>query len=61
MKCKKHPKYGAIRRPRTACEVCWRMYIEGHPKPLIEAGCFWDKSKSKFRLKIRASKDAPWH
>lgn len=25
--CRKHPKYKAMRKPRVACEECWRMYI----------------------------------
>lgn len=25
--CKKHPRYDAERKPRTACEGCWRMYL----------------------------------
>lgn len=24
--CKEHPKYGAIRKPRKDCKVCWDMY-----------------------------------
>jgi len=30
LKCKKHPKYKAIRRPRVACGVCWDMYDRKH-------------------------------
>jgi hypothetical protein len=44
MKCKKHSKYGAIRRPRVNCEMCWRQYIEKHElkwEPLIKDGDFW--------------------
>jgi hypothetical protein len=25
--CLKHPKYQALRRPRTLCEECWRAWI----------------------------------
>ena len=28
MKCAKHPKYKAIKRPRANCEACWRMFID---------------------------------
>ena len=30
-KCKKHRQYKAIRRPRTACEACWRRWVYLHP------------------------------
>lgn len=30
MKCKKHPKYKAVRKPRCNCVTCWRMYAEKH-------------------------------
>lgn len=30
-RCKKHPKYQAKRRPRTACEACWRRWISLNP------------------------------
>lgn len=26
--CRTHPRYQVIRRPRTACEGCWRMWLE---------------------------------
>lgn len=26
MNCEKHPKYKAIRKPRTSCRDCWNMY-----------------------------------
>lgn len=26
--CEKHPKYGAIRKPRLQCQTCWDMYNE---------------------------------
>jgi Zn finger protein HypA/HybF involved in hydrogenase expression len=29
-KCKKHPQYGAIRKPRSDCEACWEMYNVKH-------------------------------
>jgi len=25
-KCKKHPKYKAIRKPGCDCDVCWAIY-----------------------------------
>jgi len=25
-KCKKHPKYKVILKPRCDCEVCWRLW-----------------------------------
>lgn len=25
-KCKKHPKYKAIRKPRCNCKDCWDIY-----------------------------------
>lgn len=24
--CKKHPKYGAKRRPKANCKTCWEMW-----------------------------------
>lgn len=30
MKCKKHPQYKAIRKPRVDCPECWAMYREKH-------------------------------
>jgi len=30
-KCKKHRQYKAMRRPRTACEACWRQWIAKNP------------------------------
>ena len=29
-KCKKHPKYQAIRKPQCDCEACWKIYNEKH-------------------------------
>lgn len=28
MKCPKHPKYQAKRKPRVACGPCWRMWFD---------------------------------
>jgi hypothetical protein len=28
--CKEHPKYQAIRKPRSGCETCWEMYRSKH-------------------------------
>lgn len=25
-KCKKHPKYTGMRKPRCTCLACWRIY-----------------------------------
>jgi hypothetical protein len=30
MKCKKHPKYQAKRKPTTNCIACWTKYINEH-------------------------------
>lgn len=30
MKCRKHPKYKAIRKPTCNCVTCWKMYAEKH-------------------------------
>lgn len=27
-KCKKHPKYKAIRKPQCDCSCCWEMYLK---------------------------------
>ena len=32
MKCKKHPKYKAVRKPRVECERCWEMYEANHKR-----------------------------
>ncbi len=29
--CKTHRRYTIKRPPRTACEACWRLYIEVNP------------------------------
>lgn len=29
--CIEHPKYTAMRRPRTDCKGCWNMYSTAHP------------------------------
>lgn len=34
--CDKHPRYRAIRKPRTACEGCWRCYVLVHPDLSLE-------------------------
>lgn len=31
LKCKTHPRYQAKRKPRVACEACWRKYITLNP------------------------------
>ncbi|GAG87673.1 unnamed protein product [marine sediment metagenome] len=34
-KCKKHPKYKVICKPKTSCRACWLMWWEKHlPKNL---------------------------
>ncbi len=30
-RCEDHRKYQAKRKPRTACEACWRMFIARNP------------------------------
>ena len=30
MKCKKHPKYKAIRKPSSKCDDCWFIYSFCH-------------------------------
>lgn len=30
MKCKLHPKYKAIRKPKN-CQQCWSIYMNKHP------------------------------
>jgi hypothetical protein len=29
--CEEHPKYQAMRKPRSGCEKCWEIYKEKHP------------------------------
>lgn len=42
MKCKAHPRYKGLRRPRVACESCWRLYIiQAYCRGAIN-GCFCD-------------------
>jgi len=31
MKCKEHPRYKAIRKPKVKCKDCWKYYREKHP------------------------------
>ncbi len=38
MKCKKHPKYKAILKPRVPCEDCWVMYL-GMSETCKNCGC----------------------
>lgn len=35
MKCKKHPKYKAVYKPRTGCWECWDLYREKHPEEKV--------------------------
>lgn len=30
--CKTHPSYRALKRPRSACESCWRAWIKRNPE-----------------------------
>ncbi len=30
LKCKKHPNYKAIRKPRIACQTCWDVWEMKH-------------------------------
>lgn len=30
MKCKKHPKYKGILKPRVPCEACWYLWARAH-------------------------------
>lgn len=30
MKCKKHPKYKGINKPKVSCIDCWRVYYLKH-------------------------------
>ena len=32
MRCKKHPKYKAVHKPRVECERCLEMYEENHKR-----------------------------
>jgi hypothetical protein len=36
MKCPKHKRYTAQRKPRTTCQVCWAIYREKHGMSLRE-------------------------
>ena len=38
MRCKKHPKYKAIRKPRVACPECWAMFL-GMDEYCANCGC----------------------
>jgi hypothetical protein len=28
LKCKVHPRYGALRKPRSTCEACWELWLQ---------------------------------
>ncbi len=28
LRCKTHPRYGALRKPRSACEACWELWLQ---------------------------------
>ena len=28
MKCKKHPRYKALKKPRCECYECWQMFVK---------------------------------
>jgi hypothetical protein len=34
MKCKKHPKYKAVRKPTSDCLYCWHKWLEKNPHPV---------------------------
>ncbi len=36
MKCKKHPRYKGIYKPRTECLDCWKIYETNLEKKLGE-------------------------
>ena len=44
--CPKHPKYGAVRAPRTDCETCWKAYKAYHPTA-------YDQARRKFEYHRR--------
>lgn len=50
-KCKKHPKYKAIRRPRVPCEQCAEMYQKS--KSLWYFIFVKDKPKVGKNLRVR--------
>ncbi len=35
--CAKHKRYRAMRKPRAACEGCWRLWILTHPDRELES------------------------
>ena len=37
MKCKKHPRYKAIRRPTVTCLTCEKMFVAAQKKKLRQA------------------------
>lgn len=37
MSCTDHPKYQAIRKPRSGCIECWRMFIGAEDRRAKEA------------------------
>lgn len=39
LKCKKHPRYQAKRKPRCVCYACWCMWFDwGHKGYRVDAG-----------------------
>jgi len=43
MKCKKHPKYKGIYKPRVECLDCWKMYESNLIKKLADLDVEIDK------------------
>lgn len=37
MKCRKHPKYKAIRKPRVLCPGCWWIWILEADRPSLSS------------------------
>ena len=53
MKCKKHPKYQAIRKPRVKCKQCDKIYEAKHAAPIKK------QPKEKAKPKIKSIKRTP--
>lgn len=58
MKCKKHPKYKGIHKPRVACEMCWVIFL-GISETCHNCGCMESLDEDPEGSVIELTEDGP--
>ncbi|HEC66266.1 hypothetical protein LCGC14_3100530 [marine sediment metagenome] len=59
MKCKKHPRYKGIYKPRTECLDCWKIYETNLEKKLGELNKEMDKLGEELMRAAEGENRAP--